>query len=333
MTLLHYLSYGGAIAAFVFVTLSLASGLLWLSELIEEHSRVSKSLGQRGIYIIILLHVLLYFSDSLPLHLTLFSVACHVVYLQNFSANWPMVSLSSLTFIASCILVVVDHFLWFFYFARVTQDARHRARTGYRGQIPAQGIPGFSEIATFFGVCVWLAPLFLFLSLSANDSALPMMNFGNDGAIPSAPSKPASTASRGSLFKTLYDALPLDSLPRMRPKTSRDASGIIAPPSPVPRPVPSPLPSPSLHRVPSMTSLPPPRSPMSTPRTSHETPRMLSPDNLDGFTSPDQFSSFSLGSPPNRIGRVDRSPVRRTTTDGSGRLGMRRISSHSSAYD
>ena len=128
--------------------------------------------------VIILLHILLYFSDSLPLHLTLFSVACHIVYLQNFTASWPMVSLTSLTFIASCVLVVIDHFVWFFYFARVTQDARHRARTGYRGQVPAQNVPGFSEIATFFGLCVWLAPLFLFLSLSANDNALPTLSFG-----------------------------------------------------------------------------------------------------------------------------------------------------------
>lgn len=32
----------------------------------------------------------------------------------------------------------------------------------------------FMDIATFFGVCVWLVPLFLFLSLSANDNALPV---------------------------------------------------------------------------------------------------------------------------------------------------------------
>ena len=64
-------SYAGAMAAFIFVTLSLgmystvyalhdtdavcaASGLLWLSELIEEHSRMAKSIGQRGIYVRIL---------------------------------------------------------------------------------------------------------------------------------------------------------------------------------------------------------------------------------------------------------------------------------------
>ena len=64
-------SYAGAMAAFIFVTLSLgmytilcmphgtdsvcaASGLLWLSELIEEHSRMAKSIGQRGIYVSII---------------------------------------------------------------------------------------------------------------------------------------------------------------------------------------------------------------------------------------------------------------------------------------
>ncbi|TCD69867.1 erv26 super protein [Steccherinum ochraceum] len=184
MTLLHTLSYAGAAAAFIFVTLSLASGLLWLSELIEEHSRTAKIVGQRGIYIIILLHVLLYYFDSLPLRHTLFSVACHLVYLQNITASWPFISLSSLTFIASCILVVIDHFVWFFHFAHLTQQARQKARSMYHtpGSIK---VAGFADIATFFGICVWLAPLFLFLSLSANDNALPTNLGGN--TVPSTP--------------------------------------------------------------------------------------------------------------------------------------------------
>jgi Transmembrane adaptor Erv26 len=41
----------------------------------------------------------------------------------------------------------------------------------YRG--PQSRIPGFADIATFFAICVWLAPLFLFLSLSAADNTLP----------------------------------------------------------------------------------------------------------------------------------------------------------------
>ena len=64
--------------------------------------------------------------------------------------------------------------MWFFYFSRVTQDARHRTHRPYRKSSPAQNVSGFADIATFFGICVWLVPLFLFLSLSANDNALPM---------------------------------------------------------------------------------------------------------------------------------------------------------------
>jgi len=32
------------------------------------------------------------------------------------------------------------------------------------------------DIAAFFGICVWFVPLFLFLSLSANDNALPSLS-------------------------------------------------------------------------------------------------------------------------------------------------------------
>jgi len=119
---------------------------------------------------IIVLHVVFYFTDSLPLFQTVFSIVCHIVYLQNFSNTWPLISLTSLPFLASCVLVISDHFIWFFYFARITSEARHSRQ--YLNVQP--GPPGFTEIASFFGICVWYTPLFLFLSLSANDNALPM---------------------------------------------------------------------------------------------------------------------------------------------------------------
>ena len=119
---------------------------------------------------IIVLHVIFYFTDSLPLVQTVFSIICHIVYLQNFSSSWPLISLTSLSFLASCVLVISDHFIWFFYFARITSEARHSRQ--YRVVQPEP--PGFTEIASFFAICVWYAPLFLFLSLSANDNALPV---------------------------------------------------------------------------------------------------------------------------------------------------------------
>lgn len=69
--------------------------------------------------------------------------------------------------------------MWFFYFARITQDARHRTHRPYGAPANSPRIPGFADIATFFGLCVWLAPLFLFLSLSANDNALPTNTGGH----------------------------------------------------------------------------------------------------------------------------------------------------------
>lgn len=70
VTILHALGYVAAVAALLFVTLSLgecsmrgsfivwlnthdilASGLLWLSEIIEEHSRLAKYLGMRAVYV------------------------------------------------------------------------------------------------------------------------------------------------------------------------------------------------------------------------------------------------------------------------------------------
>jgi synaptojanin len=186
------------------MTTTTASGLLWLSELVEEHTKLSKVIGKKCIYVreidrtcprirrlprvqgafstdvdgfalpqaIILLHILLAFTDALPAHKIAFSILCHIIYLQNFSDAWPLVSLSSQSFIASCVLVVADHFLWFFHFSHLTHRAQHAAHHAYRGG-PVVRPPAFGEMATFFAICVWLTPLFLFLSLSANDNTLP----------------------------------------------------------------------------------------------------------------------------------------------------------------
>ncbi|EJF56617.1 transmembrane adaptor Erv26-domain-containing protein [Dichomitus squalens] len=309
MTLLHLLSYVGAASAFIFITLSLASGLLWISELIEEHSRLAKVVGQRAIYAIILIHFLLCFYDSLPLKQIIFSVFCHIVYLQNFTPTWPFISLSSPSFLGSCVLVVADHFLWFFYFARITQEARHRAQRSYRGPPPSHAVPNFGDIATFFGVCVWLAPLFLFLSLSANDNALPM----NAGDQPPSPSKPTSTQSRQSLFKALYDMLPVESIPRLRPRTRRreTTEGILAPRSPsAVHPV-----SPGLGPVTGM-NLP---SPLLAPRR-------VSSDTYQSLSRPSSPSGFSLSAPPKRA-TVDNSS-RETENNAGRRVQMRSRTSY-----
>ncbi|KAI9460263.1 transmembrane adaptor Erv26-domain-containing protein, partial [Lactarius psammicola] len=229
--------YVAAVAAFMFITLSLASGLLWLSELIEEHSKLAKVLGKRGIYVIISIHVLLAFTDALPFHKVAFSILCHVVYLQNFSHTWPVISLSSPSFVASCILVVADHFMWFFHFARRTHEARQAAHKAYRGGPVVR--PPTSATWRPFRALRLAHPLFLFLSLSANDNTLPTSV--NPRFLPSRNDHPA----RSSLFRLMFGFVP-----RLRRASSRTAEGLIAPPSPGIPPLPGLMPDFSLNRPP-----------------------------------------------------------------------------------
>ncbi|KAH7911559.1 transmembrane adaptor Erv26-domain-containing protein [Hygrophoropsis aurantiaca] len=312
MVLLYYLSYAAILAGFAFMTLSLASGLLYISEMIEEHSRLAKTIGQRGIYAIMILHALLYSFDSLPLLNIFFSIFCHAVYLQNFSSTWPLISLSSFSFIASCLLAISDHFIWFFYFSRITREAR-QSFPRYRGPGVQDDAPGFSEIATFFGVCVWLVPLFLFLSLSANDNALPMSS--GVPSTPSAAARPVAPRSNSSLFKSLFNMLPLDSIPIVRSKSIRkdSADGLIAPHSPNPmRRASSPVPPSSPTPMRSPFPGPPPRTPSS------------SFQQKDPETEHLSSSNFQLGTPPRRSPQV----TRRVTADSSSAtLSARRVMS------
>ncbi|KAJ3822434.1 DUF396-domain-containing protein [Lentinula raphanica] len=277
MGVLFYLSYVAIVVTFAFITLSIASGLLYISELIEEHSQLAKLVGQRGTYVIITFHIILYFTDALPLKHTLFSISCHVVYLQNFSSAWPIIPLTSFSFLASCVLVIADHFLWFFYFAHLTQDARHQRYYQGRG-VPSA--PSFTEIVTFFGACVWLTPLFIFLSLSANDNAIPLRS-----AEPSSPSVNKFTPKqpRQSLLRSILSKLPGS-------KFSKN-EGLIAPASPYRSKLADmPLRSPVSATYQTALS-PPPRSP--GPRQAQAAADFFSSTNTSS-------SSFQLSTPPRR---------------------------------
>lgn len=212
--------------------------------------------------------------------------------------------------------------MWFLYFSKLTSQARSARGRMYRG--PNSSVPGFSDIATFFAVCVWLAPLFLFLSLSAGENALPTASGKNDfrcvgEAItefqisvglsnatntPSTPPQIHHPQTRGSLFKSLVDALPLDRLPRMRPATSRGSpEGIIAPPPKSPSVYPDGPPSPYTR---TLNDLPP--SP-GIPRHSSDT---LSP-------------GFQLGPPPRRSSNP--------SVIASSRLNIRRATMPVNGFD
>lgn len=106
------------------------------------------------------------------------------------------------------VLVLVNHYLWFKHFSGAQKRAFMNMSSYYD---KPDNIPTFTEIASYFGLCVWLVPFALFVSLSASDNVLPTMGsegpsmgsgLGGAGAGPSDSSK----ARRGQgLAKALVD--------------------------------------------------------------------------------------------------------------------------------
>ena len=118
MWILPLVGYLGVLIGFSFLTLAIgkppaqdpfakpfltrtASGLYYLSELVEEHTVLTRRILTRLIYAIIGIQALLGLVDRFPLWLSALSITSHVVYLGNLR-HFPIVKLSDPVFILSC---------------------------------------------------------------------------------------------------------------------------------------------------------------------------------------------------------------------------------------
>lgn len=79
----------------------IASGLYYLSELVEEHTVLAKKLLMQLIYGVVGIQVLLLVVDGFPLALSALSVGSHVIYAQNLR-RFPIVKLTDPLFLISC---------------------------------------------------------------------------------------------------------------------------------------------------------------------------------------------------------------------------------------
>lgn len=78
-----------------------ASGLYYLSELVEEHTVFAKRLLYQLIYGVIGLQLLLLVVDSFPIGLSALSIVSHGIYAQNLR-RFPIVKLTDPLFLLSC---------------------------------------------------------------------------------------------------------------------------------------------------------------------------------------------------------------------------------------
>ena len=78
-----------------------ASGLYYLSELVEEHTVIAKRFLTRMIYGVIGLQIVLCLIDGFPFKLSMLSIISHIVYLGNMR-RFPVVNITDPLFITSC---------------------------------------------------------------------------------------------------------------------------------------------------------------------------------------------------------------------------------------
>ena len=101
MWILPLVGYLGLGLGFAFLTLAIASGLYYLSELVEEHTVLAKKVLTYLIYAVIGVQVLLAAVDRLPLLQSAVAIVSHVIYAQNLR-RFPVVKLTDPIFILSC---------------------------------------------------------------------------------------------------------------------------------------------------------------------------------------------------------------------------------------
>lgn len=100
MWILPLVGYAGALLGFCFLTMAIASGLYYLSELVEEHTVIAKRLLTRAIYSVMAVRLLLWLVDGLPFGRTLLGILAHLVYLANMR-RFPFVRLTDPLFLLS----------------------------------------------------------------------------------------------------------------------------------------------------------------------------------------------------------------------------------------
>lgn len=169
---IQLLAIFGSVLAFISITLSVAAGLYYVSELIEENLQFSKRFLNKLIIIISIINLLLCLFDNLPIKITLFTLFSNFIYRINLK-KLPNINLTNPIFLFSCILAFLNHYFWFKYFNNpYIPTIDERLDPNFK--LPYY--PSFTEIASFFGICIWLLPFSLFISISSNENGLPISN-------------------------------------------------------------------------------------------------------------------------------------------------------------
>ncbi|KAK7458961.1 hypothetical protein BaRGS_00039045 [Batillaria attramentaria] len=153
MWFMYLLSWIALAIQICVVTLSIAAGLYYLAELVEEYTVMTGKIIKYMIVITTVVYIFIFLFENFPLLAIASGLATNAAYFFVLK-TFPFFDLGSPAFISACGLLIFDHYLAFSHFSDVWYP--------------------FAEVLAYFTVCLWLVPFTFFVSLSANENTLPL---------------------------------------------------------------------------------------------------------------------------------------------------------------
>ncbi|GFS28253.1 protein TEX261 [Trichonephila inaurata madagascariensis] len=154
MWFLYLLSWIGIVIQISFVILSVAAGLYYIAEIVEEYTVFTCRIIRILILVTMAIHGGLFLFEDLPASMIICGIVSQVMQLLVLR-TFPFFELASLPFIGSIVFVTINHYLAFQHFSYVYYP--------------------FSQVLAYFTICLWLVPFSFFVSLSANENVLPTL--------------------------------------------------------------------------------------------------------------------------------------------------------------
>ncbi|XP_006820688.1 protein TEX261-like [Saccoglossus kowalevskii] len=155
MWFIYLLSWVAMAMQICLITLSLAAGLYYVAELVEEYTVMAAKIIKVFLIFTTVVYIGLILFEEFPLKVTLTGLFSNIIY-SLLLRNFPFIELTEPVFLIGCVMVVVNHYLAFQYFASVWYP--------------------FGEVLSYFTICLWLVPFSFFVSLSANENVLPTLS-------------------------------------------------------------------------------------------------------------------------------------------------------------
>ncbi|XP_058118384.1 protein TEX261 isoform X1 [Anopheles ziemanni] len=155
MSFLGLLSYVSLLVQICFMTVSIAAGLYYLAELVEEYTVIAKKIIKWMVALTASLYIVFIFTETFSWAMILCGLGGQILH-AFILTDFPFVRFLSPAFLGAVILLLVNHYFAFVYF-----QLQFHALT---------------EMMAYFTLCLWLVPFALFVSLSANDNVLPTSN-------------------------------------------------------------------------------------------------------------------------------------------------------------